>query len=162
MIQILNAVLHRQSILTSVGDCSGINTRYVAVLQALCGGGEAGLATGLEGAWGLLLVVSMLWIVMLPCMCQASKHAEQVRYGRIELRCDSEVPAAGKWEAKEVLQARLTLDGGMGKLPSFRQERVCLEVRDELASGLDISTKLISVIPETSDGSKLQARFRRP
>ena len=169
------AARRSRGILASVGDCSDVSLRYVALRRALCGGGggagAAGVSGGLEGAWGLLLASSLLWIALLPCMCQAGKHAEQVRHGRRELRPDGDGPlaaaaaaAAGPADAREVLRVRLTLGGPLGGLPSFRHDRLLLEVRDALSTGLEIAPGFIAVAcdPARKEGPGLQARRRPP
>ena len=57
--------------------------RYDAVRRALCPAGgdddRSCVATGLEGLWAALFLVSLCWFPLALCMCQAIKHAQQVR-----------------------------------------------------------------------------------
>ena len=108
----------------------------------------------------------MLWIAMLPCMCQAIKHGEQVRYGYAELRGDvAEQPQAqpfpGHGDARERLQVRLTLAGPYRKIASFKHERICMEVKDGLATGLDIHPKYVTVVSAGVTASGLLVRALR-
>jgi hypothetical protein len=149
-------LVHENSneILASVGNCSIINRRYEKLLAALCGrySGEPGVATGLESTWGILIVVSFLCIVLFPCMCQVIKHAEQVRYGNLAIReCNSTTLRPLRLEdPNNILRARLTLGGPFQKLGSNQVVRVCVEVQDSFAMGLDVPPQFISV---TSSGS---------
>jgi hypothetical protein len=154
-----------RDILISVGKCSGVSVRYTALRQILCGGaGSASVAEGLEGAWGLLLAVSLLWITLLPCACQAIKHAEQVRHGRAELRQADE--AAARWgpaDAREVLQAWMRLGGAVHELLALPHDRVCMEVKDALSAGLEIRPQFISVVTDVTrtGGQGLTVRLAR-
>ncbi len=146
-----------QEISNSVGNCAGINSRYVKLMEVMCGGGNPGIATGLEGAWGVLFVVSLLWIPLLFCMCQAKKHADQVRYGSLELRADrleKDQPEIG-----EKVNVRILLGAPFNNVAVHKVARICMEVQDRLAVGADIPPKYFKVTSPGANNSILQASY---
>ncbi len=139
----------------SVGDCAGINSKYEKLREVLCGGGTPGIATGLEGAWGVLFVVSLLWIPLLFCMCQAKKHADQVRYGRLELRSD--MLEKDHIETGDTVNVRILLGAPYNNVAVNKVARICMEVQDRLAIGTDIPPKYFKVTSPGANNSILQA-----
>uniref|UniRef100_A0A7S0MSJ9 Uncharacterized protein n=1 Tax=Cryptomonas curvata TaxID=233186 RepID=A0A7S0MSJ9_9CRYP len=140
-----------QEISKSVGDCASINSQYEKLKEVLCGGGNPGIATGLEGAWGVLFVVSLLWIPLLFCMCQAKKHADQVRYGRLELRADmleKDQPVTG-----DTVNVRILLGAPFNNVADNKVARICMEVQDRLAMVADIPPKYFKVTSQGANNS---------
>jgi hypothetical protein len=89
-------------------------------------------------------VVSFLCIVLFPCMCQTIKHAEQVRYGGPAIRgCNN--TTLRPLSSNNILKAQLTLGGPFKNLLSNQVFRLCVEVQDGFAIGLDLPPQFVSV-----------------
>jgi hypothetical protein len=148
-----------QEISKSVADCAGINSQYEKLREALCGGGTPGIATGLEGTWGILFVVSLIWIPLLFCMCQAKKHTDQVRYGSSELQVGMPVLEMDQPATGDIVKVRILLGVPFNKTSLNKVARICMEVQDRLATGADIPPKYFKVTSPGANNSTLQARY---
>ena len=141
-----------------------INSHYEKVKEALCGGGTPGVATGLEAAWGVLFVVSLLWIPLLFCMCQATKHADQGRHGGLNSLEFPEVHEDIQKETGDTVNVRILLGEPFNKAVANKAEasevaRICIEVRDRLAIASDIPREYFKVTSPGANDLTLPASY---
>jgi len=134
----------------SVTNCIEINSKYLEFTQALCGSNDenSGISMGLEGAWGILLLVSLLWIALSCCMCQSIKHSQQVRYGRVELAEieQSDMSSTTSIEnPNQIVKIWVLLGKPFFQCDDHEIKRVKKEVRDNIAACLDIPPKYVCV-----------------
>jgi len=87
----------------ALGSCSGITAQYEAVRRTVCPSGDSdgdNLATGLESLWASLILISAAWFPLCVSMCQAIKHALQVRNGRVGV-CPPKESVSGKQQGQD-------------------------------------------------------------
>ena len=90
-------------------------------------------------------------------MCQAKKHADQMRYGSLELRAD--MLEKDQPEMRDTVKVRIILGAPFNEVSDNKVARICMEVQDRLAAGADIPPKYFKVTSPGANNSTLPVSY---